>query len=630
MATPTRIPLLADPDELSSEKPSETDETPTPTGYERAIHLLYVPTMFCNLDCSYCYLGEQTSTANLKADSQKAIRTLEFALEKLEQENILAFNVSLHGGEVTTLPPAILEQLFAIIRQYYRKHFDALNAFGEKKTTPHIKTNLYKFGDLYDLFLKYQVSVSASIDLPLRLHDKYRVLKNGDSWRQRTENNLRLLANYPHGRKISATLSHEHLEHLDEIIADIRYLHDEIGFDMNRMNLMFAFESSLNTECDTKISLQPATSEQQLATYQALHQAFLGTDLEDGLRRNWFDEFSPSYCTNAVNCGEKFYLLQSDGNVYSCVRGQGIEEFYYGNIFDTSFSQIFANGANKISLIHQQHGISEDCQSCQQLHHCNTGCAVVKHQRNQPKSYTCDLQKQMYRDSPLSYPAKTGTDQQVYLQRYLKQMHPAKVAQLQASEQALMANRHHLPNDWYESKNTLQAMIDNDPILGQLYRADGVLIQLNDEFIPLSSPLLTATREWHMVASEDKIFVHIHQDLLLANCNEPLTSNIYLQMLSDKTVEYGDEKRRKQAHVFNYQVWYDFLQPSEKDGYRMADISPIIHAHRTIYPAEERLNLFVTTHHLREYHYQKQRSNGFYHIQALNLPFQNFEFYYLT
>jgi uncharacterized protein len=32
---------------------------------------------------------------------------------------------------------------------------------------------------------------------------------------------------------------------------------------------------------------------------------------------------------------------------------------------------------------------------------------------------------------------------------------------------------------------------------------------------------------------------------------------------------------------------------------------------------------------LRAYHYQKQKSNAFYHIQAANLPFQNFEFFYL-
>jgi sulfatase maturation enzyme AslB (radical SAM superfamily) len=39
--------------------------------FERSIHLLYVPTLCCNLSCSYCYLGKQTSEAALKRDAQQ-------------------------------------------------------------------------------------------------------------------------------------------------------------------------------------------------------------------------------------------------------------------------------------------------------------------------------------------------------------------------------------------------------------------------------------------------------------------------------------------------------------------------------------------------------------------------------
>ena len=40
-------------------------------------------------------------------------------------------------------------------------------------------------------------------------------------------------------------------------------------------------------------------------------------------------------------------------------------------------------------------------------------------------------------------------------------------------------------------------------------------------------------------------------------------------------------------------------------------------------------NLFFTTSSLRDYHYTKQKNNAYYHIQAINLPFQNIEFYYI-
>jgi len=57
----------------------------------------------------------------------------------------------------------------------------------------------------------------------------------------------------------------------------------------------------------------------------------MGVEQEEGLRRNWFDEFNPSYCSNARNWGERFYLRQSEGAVYSCERGQGVATFCHGN-----------------------------------------------------------------------------------------------------------------------------------------------------------------------------------------------------------------------------------------------------------------------------------------------------------
>ncbi len=55
------------------------------------------------------------------------------------------------------------------------------------------------------------MSISASIDLPLTLHARHRTTRGGTDWLPRTLENIRLLARYPHAKKISATLSAEHL-----------------------------------------------------------------------------------------------------------------------------------------------------------------------------------------------------------------------------------------------------------------------------------------------------------------------------------------------------------------------------------------------------------------------------------
>ena len=475
----------------------------TGPGYTRNIHLLYVPTLGCNLDCAYCYLGEQTTQAALKVDAGQAVPTLRHALHALREAGVLAFNVSLHGGEVTTLPEAVLDELFTLIRAHYSENFDAINALGHRKSAPHIKTNLYRFAPFYPLFERHKVSLSASIDLPLALHARYRTTRGGHEWLTRTHDNIRLLAGYPHARKISATLCGEHVNDIQAIINDIWFIHRELGFDMNQFNLMFAFASVFNRASKGDDVLAPATAAQQLALYQALKDEFTGTELEDGLRRNWFDEFKPSYCTNAFNCGERFYLLQSDGSVYSCVRGQGIEEFRYGNIFEDRFDDILANGARKIERMHQAHGFDANCQRCDHLALCHSGCPVVKHQNASGRSYTCELQKAIYADNPLSFPAASPDPQRQAARQYMIDMHPS-LAFAQAPE-PVRPTAIRLPNDLAEDRNTLQAMIDADPVLQALYSEQAFILEVGDEQVPLTSQLLKDRATWYTLAPGERL-----------------------------------------------------------------------------------------------------------------------------
>lgn len=595
---------------------------------QRAIHLLYVPTLCCNLSCSYCYLGQQTTQAALKTDAQRAVQTLAYTLEALQQAEVLAFNVSLHGGEVTTLPPAVLDTLFSMIRAHYLQNFDALNALGHKKSAPHIKTNLFKFAPLYDLLDRHKVSISASVDLPLSLHARHRTTRAGTQWLERTLDNIRLLARYPHAKKISATLSSEHLSDISALVRDIWYIHNELGFDMSQLNLMFAFGSELNRRAKGDGALTPATSAQQQALYEALSAAFMGTALEEGFRRNWFDEFKPSYCTNARNCGERFYLLQSDGSVYSCVRGQGIEDFRYGNVFEDPIGDILDNGARKIRHIHQTQGFDAGCQSCQHLSTCNTGCAVVKYHERSGASYTCGLQKMLYRDNPLSYPPDSDAAQREYALHYRQSMHPSTVfAQPMQAMQPYFA----LPGDFYESKNTLAALIAADPILQTLFSASIFVLELRGALYTLDSQLLKAQRTVHTVLAGDALVLHMRRDVWQAHCSEPIRNTLYLQLLRDTPVVYGDEQRTKQEHIFTYQLYAHCVEPSARLGadYVQCELTHLLALHRPHFHRAVVNNLFVTTLFLREYHYNKQKANAFYHVQTANLPFQNIEFHYL-
>ena len=282
------------------------------------IHLLYVPTMACNMQCKYCYLEDNTKD---EWNKYKALDTLEYAVNKFHESNVIPFNISLHGGEVTTLSKDDFESVVGYIYDYYKENKKLIESNGFKIGSPHIKTNLYNLEKHIEAIKKYEVSISGSLDLPLSLHDEYRVTKDGKGTFNRILENVKLLDELPNKKKVSATIFKEHFD-LDKIVEDIKYLHNNTCLNMNDFNFMIGFDYNSNG------ILHHLSEEEQVELFNRMHQEFDGTELNEGVNGAWFNEFGPDYCTNCTNCGEKFFLLEKNGDIYSCVRGQKNKDFY--------------------------------------------------------------------------------------------------------------------------------------------------------------------------------------------------------------------------------------------------------------------------------------------------------------
>lgn len=66
-----------------------------------------------------------------------------------------------------------------------------------------------------------------------------------------------------------------------------------------------------------------------------------------------------------------------------------------------------------------------------------------------------------------------------------------------------------------------------------------------------------------------------------------------------------------------------------KDDFYCYDITNLLKEYSIYLSNTNPNNIFFTTASLRDYHYLKQKNNAYYHIEAINLPFQNIEFNYL-
>ena len=571
------------------------------------IHLLYVPTMACNMACKYCYLEDNTYDESC---SYKALDTLKYAVNKFRESGVIPFNISLHGGEVTTLSHDDFYDLVEYISNYYNENRDLISNAGFRVGVPHIKTNLYGIDKHIDTIKKFNVSVSGSLDLPFSLHRKYRVTKGGKDSLDKIFKNIELLKDIPNKKKVSSTIFKEHYNHIDEIIEDIKYLNKNSCLDMNDFNFMIGFDYNSNG------ILHHLTEDEQEEFYNRMHKEFDGTDLDSGVNGAWFDEFGPEYCSNCDNCGEKFFLLERNGDIYSCVRGQKNKDYYYGNIYKDSVESILKTAINKIFINHNKLSFNEECKNCGYLYLCKTGCPFVKNNYNSNKSYTCLLQKKMYEDR--NYLKDEYNDESVY--QYINKMRTDDIRKYIPN---INKNNNDYPN--------LESMISSDKNLKYIYDSNSFILSVDGVLYNLESQIIKKTRDIVYFTKKSSIKIYMKKNLILENCDYPENNSLYIILLSGNLVTYGDEGRTKQRHISTKQIYKGVLDntKSDMDDYYVYDISNFIKEFSLEYSDTNENNLFFTTSALRDYHYLKQKNNAYYHIQAINLPFQNIEFYYI-
>jgi len=569
------------------------------------IHLLYVPTMACNMCCKYCYLEDNTKDEKTKYG---VVETLEYAINKFKQSNVIPFNISLHGGEVTTLKKEEFHDLIKFISDYYNENKNIITNAGFKIGTPHIKTNLYDLNKHIDTIKKYNVSISGSLDLPLLLHDEYRITKGNKKTLDKILENIKLLENIPNKKKVSATIFKEHYKYLDDIIKDIKFLNENTCLDMNDFNFMIGFDYNSNG------ILHHITEEEQVDLYKRMHKEFDGTNLDAGVNGPWFDEFGPEYCPNCDNCGEKFFLLEKNGDIYSCVRGQKNKDYYYGNIYENTVEEILKKAYEKIFLNHNKLPFNEECRNCGYLYLCKTGCPFVKNNYNENKSYTCKLQQEMYKDR--GYQKDEYNDEFVY--QYVKKMRSTDITK-------------YIPNKKENDYPTLEEIIKQDEKLKYIYEDNVFILKVDNNEYNLSSQITKKTRTFIYLHPKSKIEIYMKKNMIEEECDYPENNSLYMMLLSGNLVTYGDENRTKQRHLATHQIYKGVLDnnKSDKKDYYRYDITNMIMEYKNNFSTDNPNNIFFTTSALRDYHYNKQKNNAYYHIQAINLPFQNIEFYYI-
>lgn len=573
--------------------------------------LTFVPNSYCNFACSYCYLGKLTERKEKTTDMAEQFKKI---AKKLKDDGVIITEVILHGAELSASPYEHVKELLKAIDEYKKENHFLIRVLSKDSKKGHhyihLKTNLYFLDRFFELFKKYEVGISASIDLPLRFHEKYRVLKSGKSTLEKTLKMIELLSAYPYFKQISTTMTKEHLN-VDEFIRDV-YKLESLGFDMaSDFYIMFTYQSA-NAQGD----FQMPSDEDMLSFYKNLREKLKDTKYSFALEHFWFKEFLGGYCTNCTNCGDNL-LIQKNGDVYVCHRSQALNELRAGNIFNENYESLKIRNITNIRILENSLKLHKDCLECEYFHLCKASCTIERNDTKLGKSYTCALQKAIYKNNAEFFKADK-TLAEISLDEFLRQN------QTNNYKSFLIPN---LSLEFRESKNSLENIINDDEILQKLYLKDNFLISVNDELALLDFEK-DALYKSFKISSKDNIKLLIKKEVFDYNAKETLSNFIYMSLLGGEAKVYGDEKREKTLHIETKHLYLEKLlnESLELEGYLIYDISSFLKENSRLYSLNHKNFIFFTTKALREYHYEKQAKNAFYHAQTINLPFLRFEF----
>ena len=132
-------------------------------------------TSVCNLNCTYCYMFNQSDQTFRRVpsrmDRQTAIQVVRRMEEHTADLNRPSFHLVLHGGEPTLWPVSDFRALFSEIELVRRNG---------TSVTVALQTNGYNIRrELLDLLAEYHVSLGISIDGPSEQNDLHRITHSG-------------------------------------------------------------------------------------------------------------------------------------------------------------------------------------------------------------------------------------------------------------------------------------------------------------------------------------------------------------------------------------------------------------------------------------------------------------------
>lgn len=306
----------------------------------------------CNLRCRYCYAKPWLASGNVMSNE-----ILECVVRKCLRDSPCP-TFSWHGGEPTLAGYDFFQYAMKLMEKYRRPG---------QKVRNLIQTNATKITpELAKLFKQYDFGVSVSLDGQEHIHGINRILRNGDNSFFEAMRGIKVLRKFGVDPSIICTVSKETLLFAAETFNFL------VSQGFKRIKYSPVFDSVKD-----EFSLTSEEWFEYLKTvfyqwFEMRDPAIQVLDLDEVI--TWLSEKSLKLYSVNRTCLH-WVSINPKGEIYPCEYLR--EQYYYGNIFQMGFSDIFSTSVfQEFKKLYRT--VPLKCQRCKFFELCGNGCPVTR------------------------------------------------------------------------------------------------------------------------------------------------------------------------------------------------------------------------------------------------------------
>lgn len=308
-----------------------------------------IPSFACQASCKYCFGPHRGAVMN----EQTAKETIRFIRSITQETGAKDISITFHGGEPLLAPFPVWQILLGEIKKLrndYRIHTG-------------LQSNLWNLADdLLALFVENNVSIGTSLDGPKEFCD----ITRGEGYFDKTWASVQKANAAGCSVGAIATIAKPTLPYTQEIAKFFRN---------NGISLMLHGALNAMKEPENGFALtttEYATMIKELYPWYIRNRTHLKIDTLDHFVQGIVTG-NPKVCTFR-DCLGMFLSISPTGDITSCQRFAGREEFCLGHIFDhPTLSELMQSSAAQAQR-NREKQVAEQCTGCEHLPVCKGGC----------------------------------------------------------------------------------------------------------------------------------------------------------------------------------------------------------------------------------------------------------------